>query len=49
MAFCGEPHGYNCGCVSRHLEAGMFPLVASNGARAWDRAVEDSQWSCSCP
>lgn len=31
------------------FEAGMFPRVASNGARVWDRAVEDSQWSCITP
>lgn len=28
------------------FEAGMFPQVASNGARVWDRVLEGSQWSC---
>lgn len=30
---------------SRLFEAGMFPQVASNGARVWDRALEGSQVS----
>lgn len=31
------------------FEAGLFPQVASNGARVWDCVVEDSQWSCITP
>lgn len=31
------------------FEAGLFPWVASNGARVWDCAVEDSQWSYITP